>query len=160
MRFLEDRTPEEMMAALGITRRQYARLLDRAIKAINRKLCAYLAGDWCPGYASRFARLAAGRATAEQAEQAQQHLAACPACRHAYGDVHTARTRSLSSLTSRRCAPTGAYARFHQKRARAERQGGRPPFVQSGRLRSDHETLAMARIAKAEAATGNAARSE
>jgi RNA polymerase sigma factor (sigma-70 family) len=84
MRFLEERTPEEVMAALGITRRQYARLFDRATKAIHRKLLAYLAGDWCPGYASRFARLAAGRATAEQAEQAQQHLSACPACRHAY----------------------------------------------------------------------------
>jgi RNA polymerase sigma factor (sigma-70 family) len=84
MRYLEGRSPDEVMAALDITHRQYSRLFERATTAINRKLVAYLAGDWCPGYASRFARLAAGRATAEQAEQAQQHLAACPACRHAY----------------------------------------------------------------------------
>jgi hypothetical protein len=75
---------DEVIAALDITHRQYSRLFERATTAINRKLVAYLAGDWCPGHASRFARLAAGRATAEQAEHAQQHLAASPACRRAY----------------------------------------------------------------------------
>jgi RNA polymerase sigma factor (sigma-70 family) len=84
MRYLEGRPPDDVMAALGITRRQYSRLFERATTAINRKLVAYLAGDWCPGYASRFASLAAGRATAAQAEQAREHLAACPSCRTAY----------------------------------------------------------------------------
>ena len=69
MRYLEGRSPDEVMAALGITHRQYSRLFERATTAINRKLVAYLAGDWCPGYASKFARLAAGRATAAQAER-------------------------------------------------------------------------------------------
>ena len=45
---------------LGITRREYARLFERANTAINRKLAAFVAGDWCPGYAAKFARLAAG----------------------------------------------------------------------------------------------------
>lgn len=84
MRYLEGRSPDEVIAALDITHRQYSRLFERATTAINRKLVAYLAGDWCPGYASRFASLAAGRATAAQAEQAQEHLAACPSCRTAY----------------------------------------------------------------------------
>jgi RNA polymerase sigma factor (sigma-70 family) len=84
MRYLEGRSPDEVTTALGITHRQYSRLFERATTAINRKLLAYLAGDWCPGYASRFARLAAGRATRAQADEAQRHLAACPACRRAY----------------------------------------------------------------------------
>jgi RNA polymerase sigma factor (sigma-70 family) len=84
MRFLEQRTPEDVIAALGITRRQYSRLFERATIAINRKLVTYLAGDWCRGYASRFARLAAGRATPAQTEEAEEHLASCPACRGAY----------------------------------------------------------------------------
>jgi RNA polymerase sigma factor (sigma-70 family) len=84
MRYLQGCSPEEVMATLGITRRQYSRLIERATIAINRKLVAFLAGDWCPGYASRFASLAAGRATAAQAEQAREHLAACPSCRTAY----------------------------------------------------------------------------
>ena len=84
MRYLEGRTPDEVMAALDMTHRQYSRLFERATTAINRKLVAYLAGDWCPGYASRFASLAAGRATPAQAEESRAHLAACPSCRTAY----------------------------------------------------------------------------
>jgi RNA polymerase sigma factor (sigma-70 family) len=84
MRYLEGRSPDDVVAALGITHRQYARLFERATTAINRKLLAYLAGDWCPGYASRFASLAAGRATPAQAAEANAHLAACPSCRSAY----------------------------------------------------------------------------
>jgi hypothetical protein len=84
MRYLEGCSPDEVVLALGITHRQYARLYERATVAINRKLVAYLAGDWCAGYASRFARLAAGRATPAQADEAHEHLAACPACRRAY----------------------------------------------------------------------------
>src|SRR3954454_467096 len=38
MRYLEGRTPDEVVAALGITHRQYARLFERANTAINRKL--------------------------------------------------------------------------------------------------------------------------
>jgi DNA-directed RNA polymerase specialized sigma24 family protein len=84
MRFIEGLSPDEVMAALGITRRQYSRLLERARVAVTRKLAAYLAGDWCPGHASRFASLAAGRATPAQAQEAHAHLAACPSCRSAY----------------------------------------------------------------------------
>jgi DNA-directed RNA polymerase specialized sigma24 family protein len=84
MRCIEGRSPDEVMAALHITHRQYSRLFERATAAVNRKLVAYLAGDWCPGYAARFARLAAGRATPAQAREAQDHLAACPRCRRAY----------------------------------------------------------------------------
>ena len=84
MRYLEGRTPEDVMAALHITHRQYARLFERATTAINRKLLAYLAGDWCPGYAARFASLAANRSAPTQARQAREHLAACPSCRRAY----------------------------------------------------------------------------
>ncbi len=62
MRYLEGRSPDEVVSALGIMHRQYARLFERANTAINRKLLAYLAGDWCPGHAARFARLAANRA--------------------------------------------------------------------------------------------------
>ena len=72
------------MAALGITHRQYSRLFERATIAINRKLVAYLAGDWCPGYASKFARLAAQRASGAEEAQARAHLTACPRCRGAY----------------------------------------------------------------------------
>jgi len=84
MRFIEGLTPDEITAELDITHRQYARLLDRAHAAIARKLAAYLAGDWCPGYAAKFAGLAAGRATPAQANEARAHLAACPRCRRAY----------------------------------------------------------------------------
>jgi RNA polymerase sigma factor (sigma-70 family) len=84
MRYLEGRTPEEIIAALGITHRQYARLFERANTAISRKMRAYLAGEWCPGYAARFAALAAGRATPDAACEAREHLAACPSCRRAY----------------------------------------------------------------------------
>ena len=84
MRWLEDRTPDEVVAALGITHRQYARLLERANTAINRKLLAYLAGDWCPGHAAGFARMAANRATPTEARAAREHLDACPSCRAAY----------------------------------------------------------------------------
>src|SRR4051795_4759492 len=84
MRWLEERTPDEIVAALGITNRQYARLLERAQTALNRKLLAYLAGDWCPGHAARFARLAANRATPAEACDARAHLDACPSCRTAY----------------------------------------------------------------------------
>lgn len=52
MRWLEDRTPDEVVAALGITHRHYARLLERANTASHCKLPAYLAGDWCPGRAA------------------------------------------------------------------------------------------------------------
>jgi hypothetical protein len=82
MRYLEGRSPDEVVSALGITHRQYARLFERANTAINRKLLAYLAGDWCPGHAARFARLAANRATPAEAQDA--HLDACPSCRTAY----------------------------------------------------------------------------
>ena len=84
MRYLEGRTPDEVVAALGITHRQYARLFERANTAINRKLLAYLAGGWCPGHAARFARLAAKRATPDEAREAREHLDACPSCRAAY----------------------------------------------------------------------------
>jgi RNA polymerase sigma factor (sigma-70 family) len=84
MRYLEGRTPDEVAAALGITHRQYARLFERANAAINRKLRAYVAGDWCPGHTARFARLAANRATADEAAAAREHLDACPSCRTAY----------------------------------------------------------------------------
>ena len=84
MRFLDGREPDEVTAALAITRREYARLLERANIAINRKLAAYLAGDWCPGWAAKFARLAAGRATPADAAEARGHLAGCPSCRAAY----------------------------------------------------------------------------
>src|SRR3954465_5432312 len=84
MRYLEGRTPDEVVSALGITHRQYARLFERANTAINRKLLAYLAGDWCPGHAARFARLAANRATPTEAQDAREHLEACPSCRSAY----------------------------------------------------------------------------
>ncbi len=84
MRYVYGCSPEDVMAGLGITHRQYSRLFERATIAINGKLVAYLAGDWCPGYASRFARLAAGRATPAQAREPQAHLAACPRCRRAY----------------------------------------------------------------------------
>src|SRR4051794_4017388 len=84
MRYLEGRSPDEVVSALGITHPQYARLFERANTAINRKLLAYLAGDWCAGYASRFARLAANRATATEANEARAHLAACPSCSAAY----------------------------------------------------------------------------
>jgi RNA polymerase sigma factor (sigma-70 family) len=84
MRYLEGRTPDEVVSALGITHRQYARLFERANTAINRKLLAYLAGDWCAGYAPKFARLAANRATLAEAGQAREHLDACPSCRTAY----------------------------------------------------------------------------
>lgn len=84
MRYLEGRSPDEVIAALDITHRQYSRLFERASTAINRKLLAYLAGDWCPGYAARFASLAADRATPTHAREAREHLAACPSCRAAY----------------------------------------------------------------------------
>jgi hypothetical protein len=84
MRYLEGRSPDEVASALGITHRQYARLFERANTAINRKLLAYLAGDWCPGHAARFARLAANRATPAEAQDAREHLDACPSCRTAY----------------------------------------------------------------------------
>jgi RNA polymerase sigma factor (sigma-70 family) len=84
MRYLYGCTPQEVMAELGITHRQYARLFDRATTAINRKLIAYLAGDWCPGYAATFARLAAGLADSAETEKAQAHLSACPRCHAAY----------------------------------------------------------------------------
>jgi len=84
MRYLEGRTPDQVTAALGLTRRQYSRLFERATIAINRKWMAYLASDWCPGYASKFASLAAGRATPRQAHEAREHLDACPSCRTAY----------------------------------------------------------------------------
>jgi len=57
---------------------------ERANTAINRKLLAYLAGDWCPGHAARFARLAANRAAPTEAKEALEHLDACPSCRTAY----------------------------------------------------------------------------
>src|SRR4051794_22209546 len=85
MRSLEGRPPDEVVWALGTTHRQYARLLERANTAINRKLLAYLAGDWCPGHAAGFARLAANRATPAEAREAREHLGACPSCRNAYG---------------------------------------------------------------------------
>jgi hypothetical protein len=84
MRYIEGRTPDEVVSALGITHRQYARLFERANTAINRKLLAYLAGDWCVGYPPKFARLAANRATATEARVAREHLAACPSCSAAY----------------------------------------------------------------------------
>ena len=76
MRYLEGRSPDEVASALGITHRQYARLFERANTAINRKLLAYLAGDWCPGRANR--------ATPAEAKDAREHLDACPSCRTAY----------------------------------------------------------------------------
>jgi DNA-directed RNA polymerase specialized sigma24 family protein len=85
MRWLEDARPTRSSPPSGIThRRQYARLLERASAAINRKLVAYLAGDWCPGHAARFARLAANTATPAEAPDAREHLEACPSCRTAY----------------------------------------------------------------------------
>ena len=84
MRYLEGPTPDEVVAALGITHRQYARLFERANTAINRKLLAYLAGDWCPEHAARFARLAANRTTPAEAQDARDDLGACPSCRTAY----------------------------------------------------------------------------
>ena len=83
MRWLEHETPEEVTAALGITRRQYSRLYDRAQVAINRKFLAYVAGDWCPGYASTFSRPPPASARRRRRSR-RAHLAACPSCRAAY----------------------------------------------------------------------------
>jgi hypothetical protein len=44
----------------------------------------YLAGDWCPGHAARFARLAANRAIPAEARDARKHLDACPSWPNAY----------------------------------------------------------------------------
>src|SRR4051794_24866566 len=84
MRSLGGRPREGVVSALGIPHRQYARLFERANTAINRKLLAYLAGDWCAGYAPKFPRLAANRATPAEAREAREHLDACPSCRTAY----------------------------------------------------------------------------
>jgi RNA polymerase sigma factor (sigma-70 family) len=84
MRFIEGLTPDEITAELNITHRHYARLLERARGVIAPTLAVYAARDWCPGWVAKFARLAAGRATPEQANEARAHLAACPRCRHAY----------------------------------------------------------------------------
>jgi hypothetical protein len=51
---------------------------------MNRKLLAYVAGDWCPGHAATFARFAAHRATPVEARHAREQLDACPSCRTAY----------------------------------------------------------------------------
>ena len=67
----------------GITHRQYARLLERA-NSHQPQAAAYLAGDWCRGHAARFARLAANGATPAEAQDAREHLDACPSCRTAY----------------------------------------------------------------------------
>jgi hypothetical protein len=79
--------------ALVVTHRQYARLFERANTAINRKLLAYLAGDWCPAHAARFARLAANRSTPTEAKDAHEHLDACPKLPHRVRDVHLASRR-------------------------------------------------------------------
>ena len=99
MRYLEGRSPDEVMAALDITHRQYSRLFERATTAINRKLVAYLAGDWCPGYASRFASLAAGRATAAQAEEARAASRRLPQLPRRVRDVHEAAPERLNART-------------------------------------------------------------
>jgi hypothetical protein len=63
MRYLEGRSPDEVRRGARHHAPPVRRLFERANTAINRKLLAYLAGDWCPGHAARFTRLAANRAT-------------------------------------------------------------------------------------------------
>ena len=98
MRYLEGRSPDQVMAALDITHRQYSRLFERATTAINRKLLAYLAGDWCPGYASRFASLAAGRATAAQAREGAGAPRGLPQLPDGVRDVHEAAPARLARV--------------------------------------------------------------
>ena len=94
------------MAALDITHRQYSRLFERATTAINRKLVAYLAGDWCPGHASRFARLAASRAT-PRGPTSPTAPRRVPGCRGAYETFTRLHPAPEPALTSRRCDATG-----------------------------------------------------
>ena len=124
----------------------YARPLGRATNAINRKLFAYLVGDWCPGHASRFASLAAGR-TPPTAEQAQSTSAA--------GSELPARgTRRPHCYTRAPEQPHLASLRTHRPRTPAFIQSGRergvrvgrPPFVRSERLDEDAGALAYGRM--------------
>jgi hypothetical protein len=105
MRYLEGRSPHEVVSALGITHRQYARLFERANTAINRKLPAYLAGDWCPGHAARFARLAANRATPAEARTrastSTPARAAAPRTRRSRG--YTRAAHDLTEPAPHRC---------------------------------------------------------
>ena len=101
MRWLEDRTPDEVVAALGITHRQYARLLERANTAINRKLLAYLAGDWCPGHAAGFARLAANRATPSRGPGGAPTSRRLPELPRRVRDVHAVAPRRRLTRTRR-----------------------------------------------------------
>ena len=130
MRFLEERTPEEIM---GRSRHHPPPDPWTVPPRQSTQLCAYLAGDWCPGHASRFGRLAAGRATVEQAEQAHR---TGPPARHAA--TRTRRPHSCTPAREQRSPRVAAHPQAARplsfKAGRAGRQGGRPPFVQCGSL--------------------------
>ena len=101
MRFFEGRSPEEAMTALAITRRQYARLYDRANTAINRKLRAVPRRRLVPGV--RVEVRAARRRTSDAAPGAGGARASrrLPELPPGVRDVHAPAPGRLSGHSSR-----------------------------------------------------------
>ena len=141
------RSPDDVMAALDITHRQYSRPFGRTTTAINRKLVAYLVGDWCPGYASRFAHLAAGR-TPPHSRSRRRSTRRVSQLPDRGRDIHTATPRAPERPSPRGAAHPAGPVRPLPSRAGAGWgvRVGRPPFVRGKRLDEDAGALAYGRM--------------
>jgi RNA polymerase sigma factor (sigma-70 family) len=82
LRFFFDRSPREVQALLGLTERAYRRDLERALALVAERFALVREGGFCESRASLIRAFVAGVAGPGRMQQARDHLATCPACRH------------------------------------------------------------------------------
>jgi RNA polymerase sigma factor (sigma-70 family) len=80
LRFLGERTPEEIQGFLGISSRVYRRELERAIRHLAERYEVVRQGNWCDERRSTVIAYVAGIAGPNRAREARLHLASCAAC--------------------------------------------------------------------------------
>ena len=80
LRFLFDRTPEEITRDLGVTERVYRRELELAARRIAERFELVRNGTFCESRRSLILAFATGVAGPRRVSDARRHLANCPAC--------------------------------------------------------------------------------
>lgn len=80
LRYLRDRTPEEIQRTLGLTERVYRRELERAVRSIRERYASVEDGSFCDSRRSMILALVRGIAGPTRARAAREHLATCPSC--------------------------------------------------------------------------------
>jgi RNA polymerase sigma factor (sigma-70 family) len=93
LRFLFERTPEEIQRFLDISPRIYRKEIERGLRQIAGDYELVQSGRWCESRQDLIRAYIAGVADPARARQAREHLANCPGCAHMAAEMRRAATR-------------------------------------------------------------------